>query len=159
MNPTDENADSEITLVGSFQKNMQEVVCVGVNQWKGKDYFFLRIFVPAVGSEDMIPTIKGVNLEYQYIDDLYEGVKELGQVMGFDQVVKVINKAENQEIRIGTSEYKGNSLLNIRLYQKYNKESDFQPTPRGISIQSMQYPLLLEVVEKLHAFVKTQTEK
>lgn len=154
MNPTDDNDGSEMTLVGSFQKNMGEVVCVGVSQWKGKDYFFLRIFVQAVGSDDMIPTKKGINLEYQHIDDVYEGVKELGQVMGIDQVVKVINKGENQEIRIGTSEYKGQTLLNIRLYQRYNKEDEFQPTQRGISVRTALYPVLLEVVEKLHAYVK-----
>lgn len=155
MNTSNDDSSSELTLVGSFQKNQQEAVCAGVNEWHGKDYFFLRIFAPVLGSEELVPTKKGISLEYQHIDDLLDGVKKLGEVMGGDQVVKTIPKNDNQEIRIATSSFKGMSLLEIRTYMKFNNQPTFSPTAKGVSIQSSQYPLLLEVVSKLHKHIKS----
>lgn len=155
MNTANDDASSEMTLVGSFQKNQQEAVCAGVNEWHGKDYFFLRIFAPVLGSEDLVPTKKGISLEYQHIDDLLDGVKKLGEVMGGDQVVKTILKNETQEIRIATCTFRDMSLLEIRTYMKFNNQPSFSPTSKGIAIQSSQYPLLLEVVDKLHKHIKS----
>jgi hypothetical protein len=156
---TDNDGGGEITLVGSFQKNAQEAVCVGVNQWKGTDYFFIRIFAPVLGTDDLVPTKKGINLEYRFIDEVLDGVKKLGEIMGGDQVVKTISKSDKQEIRICSSTYREMPLLNIRVYMKFNDNADFSPTAKGISIRTEQYPLLLDVVNKLHKHVTGELAK
>lgn len=149
----DDDGGGQITLVGSFQKNDQEAVCVGVNQWHGIDYFFIRIFAPVLGTDDLVPTKKGVSLEYKYIDEVFDGVKKLGEIMGGDQVVKTISKNDKQEVRISSSTYRETPLLNIRVYMRFTENSDFSPTAKGISIRTEQYPLLLDVVSKLHKHV------
>ncbi len=154
----DDGEGSQITLVGSFQKNQLEAVCAGVNEWRGKNYFFLRIFTPVIGSEELVPTKKGVSLEYKYIDDFLDGVKKLGEIMGGDQVVKTIKKGQNQEIRICSSSYQGQSLLDIRLYIQPDGKSNLIATRKGLSIRTEQFPLLFEVVQNLHKYVKSEAE-
>ncbi len=153
MTDNDGDNSSDITLVGSFQKNDQEAVCVGVNQWHNTDYFFIRIFAPVLGTDDLVPTKKGISLEYKYIDEILDGVKKLGEIMGGDQVVKTISKNDKQEVRISSSTYRETPLLNIRVYMRFNDSAEFSPTAKGISIRTEQYPLLLDVVSKLHKHI------
>jgi len=155
----DENGSSEITLIGSFQKSHYEAICAGVNEWHGRSYFFLRTFSPVVGSEDLVPTKKGISLAFEYIDDLLDGVEKLGEIMGGDQVVKIIRKNDGQEIRFCSSTYQGQSLLDIRLYVQSENQDNFIPTKKGLSIKTEQYPLLLEVVQRLHEYVKSETKR
>ncbi len=151
-----DNEAGDFVLVGSFPKNKQEAVCAGVGEWKGQKYFFLRVFTPVIDSEDLVPTKKGINMELHFIDDLLDGVKKLGEIMGGDQDVKTIQKSENQLVKIGSSTYQGMSLLNIRTYMKYNNSNEFSPTAKGVSIRTEQYPLLLELVEKLHKYLHSE---
>lgn len=154
-----EDEEGTITLLGSFQKNNQEVVCAGVNTWQGKYYFFLRVFVPIVGSEELTPTQKGVNLPYVFIDEFSQGVRNFGEVMGGDQVVKTIIKGDNREIRFSTNTYKGQSLIDIREFIIPKEGGKAFATKKGISIRTEQFPILIEIVEKLSFFVKSELKK
>lgn len=148
-----EDKSGDITLVGSFQKNNQEVVCAGVQPWQGKDYFFLRVFIPVIGSEELTPTPKGINLPYGFIEEFTQGVRNFAEVMGGDQVVKTITKGENKEIRFSISSFKGQSLLDIREFIKPKGDGEPFATKKGISIRTEQYPILIEIIEKLYKYV------
>ena len=145
--------DTEITILGSFPKNNREAVCAGVNRWRGEDYFFLRVFVPSLSSEDLVPTKEGVNLLHDQFIEFYDGILKLGEVMGGDQVVKSIEKDLNQQVRIGYNLYKDIPLVYIRIFRRYNAGSEFSATKQGISIRSVQYPLLLEAVTKIKDYL------
>ena len=154
-----ENEGGNITLIGSFQKNNQEVVCAGVQSWQGKDYFFLRVFIPMIDSEELTPTPKGINLPYCFIDEFTQGVRNFAEVMGGDQIVKTITKGKNKEIHFSTSTFKGQSLLDIREFIKPKGDGDPFATKKGISIRTEQYPILLEIIEKLYTFVKCELKE
>lgn len=155
----EEGGSSEITLIGSFQKSHYEAICAGVNEWHDRKYFFLRTFSPVVGSEVLVPTKKGISLDYKYIEDLLDGVKKLGEIMGGDQIVKTIRKNDGQEIRFSSSTYQGQSLLDIRLYVQSDDKDKFIPTKKGLSIRTEQYPLLLDIVQKLYEYVKSENRQ
>jgi hypothetical protein len=64
------------------------------------------------------------------------------------QFSKDIEKNKNEIIRISIDEYKGEKLLNIRVFYK-NKEGQWAPTKKGIAIRLEQFPSLKRVLDEI----------
>lgn len=139
----------ESGIVYSFRKNASELVCAGLTEYKGKPYFFLRIFTAVLGDGDAVmPTPKGMNLPLNFLPEIIAGVDELKNVMATEKLVKTIRKASDKEIRIGVSPFKGNVYIYVRIYKRIDDE--FRPTKKGISIAVNKYDELVQALETLH---------
>jgi len=64
------------------------------------------------------------------------------------QFSKDIEKNKNEIIRISIDEYKGEKLLNIRVFYK-NKEGQWAPTKKGIAIRLEQFSSLKRVLDEI----------
>jgi hypothetical protein len=64
------------------------------------------------------------------------------------QFSKDIEKNKNEIIRISIDEYKGEKLLNIRVFYK-NKEGHWAPTKKGIAIRLEQFSSLKRVLDEI----------
>jgi len=143
------NDKNETVIVASFPKNIREAICVGINQYKGKNLIFIRSFAQALDGDGLVATKSGISLPIDKYQELFEGIKEVGNVMCSEKIVARIRKNSNQEIWIGLNSYKGVPLLYVRTYVKYGNEKEYKPTKKGISLRVELYPHLLEAAEKL----------
>jgi hypothetical protein len=53
-----------------FQKNKFQEIRVGIREYKGNDLIDIRTWTLTQGSEDMIPTAKGVSVNVNLLPDL-----------------------------------------------------------------------------------------
>jgi fumarate hydratase class II len=63
--------------IATFKKNKFQEIRVGVREFKGNDLVDIRTWTMTQGSDDMVPTAKGVSINVQLFGDLK---KALGQV-------------------------------------------------------------------------------
>jgi len=141
-------------IVASFPKNNREAVCVGINEYKGKTYLFIRAYVPSLTGE-LTPTKDGISLSIEKCDELVKGIKALEDIMSSEKLVAQIQKNSREEIRIGLNLYKDIPLIQIRTYAAYGEDGEFLPTKKGIAFNVNLLPQLLESVDKLCEAVTT----
>ena len=139
--------EGESVIVAKFAKNNREVICLGISDYKGKTYVFVRTYVPDLNG-DLTPTREGINLSIEKSKELVQGIKDLGNVMSPEKVVARIKKNDVQQVWIGTNMYKDIPLIFLRTYVAYGGE-DYKPTKQGISMKVDFVPKLIESVEKL----------
>jgi hypothetical protein len=136
-------------LVCSFQKSETELIGAGFSIYKGNEYFYIRIFQQALFDQDnIIPTQKGITLRIDHLNDVSDGIQKVADVMTTDKVVKVIQKNNNEQVRVGVSEFKGSIYVYVRIYFK-NTEGDYLPTKKGINIPLSKYEQLVEMIKQL----------
>jgi len=99
----------------------------------------------------------GISMPIEKFNELLQGVRALGYVMGSDKVVAKIIKNNKQEVWIGFNTYKGIPLIYIRTFSAFGSGTEFKPTKQGVSMKVEQYTYLLEAVEKLGKVVGTQS--
>jgi hypothetical protein len=63
-----------------------------------------------------------------------------------EKTVKAFAKNRFQEVRVGISEFRGNNLINIRVWTKLRDSDEVVPTSKGISINVKLYPELKEAI-------------
>ena len=144
----------DTSIVASFSKNSRELVCVGVNTWRRKEYIFIRVFAQAIGEEHLVPTRAGISLHLSQYPELLDGARLLGDVMGSDKVVARIRKSQNKEVRIGFTLYRDAPLIYLRTFVLSADQPEGIPTKQGISVRVEQYPYLLEAIEELGNAIK-----
>jgi len=132
-----------------FKKNAREAVGVACTEWKGESRVDLRIYVQAIGEEELVPTKKGISIPLELFPEVLEGVRRLGDVMSSDKVVAVISRSVNSQIRVGANTFHGHHLVYVRLF---NREEPSEPeswkaTNKGVSIRVDLYPRLLKALE------------
>jgi hypothetical protein len=143
-------AESDEEFVSLFAKSATEMIGVVVTEWKGKPRLDIRVYVQAVGEDSLVPTQKGISLDFEKYPMLLSGVRALGEVMGNEKLVATIPKSKREELRIGVNMYKGNPLLYMRTFLLFNAtDTEWKPTQKGISLRVDLYPKLLEAVEAL----------
>jgi hypothetical protein len=143
----------ENRLAASFAKNTREMIFVGANFWKDKWRIYMRTYFPGTDEgKDWIPTKKGISLEFDQYDALYQALLLLGSDLENERDVAVIGKTITQEIRISLSYFKEMALINIRTYVDF--EGEMRPTQKGISIKTSLYPQLWDAIEKLGVLIK-----
>ena len=56
--------------VYTFQKNKFQEIRVGVREFKGNDLIDIRTWTMTQGTEEMVPTAKGVSINIQLLEEL-----------------------------------------------------------------------------------------
>jgi hypothetical protein len=143
------DVDSTNKVIASFAKNSREMVCVGTNEYKGKQLIFVRLFVPALDKDELVPTPSGVSLPVEKAAELLAGVQALKDNKDPERVVAKISKNKSQEIWIGANTYKGLNLIYIRTYAVYGDSTEYRPTKDGVSMKADLFPSLLDAITKL----------
>ena len=70
------------------------------------------------------------------------------------KVVRAIQKNKFQEVRVSISEFKGNDLIDIRVWNAVKDSDEKSPTAKGVSLNVSLYPELKEAVLALEQELK-----
>ena len=76
--------DKTITV---FKKNKFQEIRVGIREFKGNDLIDIRIWTMTQGSEDMVPTAKGVSLNINLLSDLKKSIEEVERVLKENKMI------------------------------------------------------------------------
>ncbi|MFN3604789.1 MAG: transcriptional coactivator p15/PC4 family protein [Leptonema sp. (in: bacteria)] len=69
-----------------------------------------------------------------------------------------IEKNKSEIIRVSIDEYKGEKLVNIRIFYK-DKEGNWSPTKKGIAIRLDTFPKLKEVLDEIEDLINDQKKQ
>ena len=72
-----------------------------------------------------------------------------------DQTVSVFPKNKFQEVRVGIREFKGNDLVDIRIWTIAQGVDQMVPTAKGVTINISLLPQLLKALHEAEALIKT----
>ena len=72
-----------------------------------------------------------------------------------DQTVSVFPKNKFQEVRIGIREFKGNDLVDIRIWTNAQGVDQMVPTAKGVTINVQLLPQLLKALQDTETVLKT----
>ena len=67
--------------IATFKKNKFQEIRVGVREFKGNDLVDIRTWTMTQGSEDMVPTAKGVSINVQIFKDLKNALAQVEEVL------------------------------------------------------------------------------
>ena len=70
--------DKTVTV---FKKNKFQEIRVGIREFKGNDLIDIRTWTMTQGSEEMVPTAKGVSLNINLLPDLKKSIEEVERVL------------------------------------------------------------------------------
>ena len=76
--------DKTITV---FKKNKFQEIRVGIREFKGNDLIDIRTWTMTQGSEDMVPTAKGVSLNINLLPELKRSVDEVEKVLKENKMI------------------------------------------------------------------------
>ena len=65
--------------VFTFKKNKFQEVRVGIREYKGNDLVDIRTWTMTQGSEEMVPTAKGVSININLLPDLKKAIEIVEQ--------------------------------------------------------------------------------
>jgi len=63
--------------VSVFKKNKFQEVRVGIREYKGNDLIDIRTWTMTQGSEQMVPTAKGVSINITLLEDLKKALTDV----------------------------------------------------------------------------------
>ena len=72
-----------------------------------------------------------------------------------DQTVSVFPKNKFQEVRVGIREFKGNDLVDIRIWTNSQVAEQMVPTAKGVTINVHLLPQLLKSLHDAESILKT----
>jgi hypothetical protein len=67
--------------VYTFQKNKFQEIRVGVREFKGNDLIDIRTWTMTQGTEEMVPTAKGVSINIHLLDELKKSIAEIEKTL------------------------------------------------------------------------------
>jgi fumarate hydratase class II len=67
--------------IATFKKNKFQEIRVGVREFKGNDLVDIRTWTMTQGSEDMVPTAKGVSINVQIFKELKNALVQVEEVL------------------------------------------------------------------------------
>ena len=65
--------------VSVFQKNKFQEIRVGIREFKGNDLIDIRTWTLTQGTEDMVPTAKGVSMNIHLLPELKKALDKVEQ--------------------------------------------------------------------------------
>ena len=71
-----------------------------------------------------------------------------------DQTVSIFPKNKFQEIRVGIREFKGNDLVDIRIWTMTQSAEQMVPTAKGVTINVHLLPQLLKSLQDTEKILK-----
>ena len=73
--------------VSIFKKNKFQEIRVGIREFKGNDLIDIRTWTMTQGSEDMVPTAKGVSLNINLLPELKRSIDEVEKVLKENKMI------------------------------------------------------------------------
>jgi len=67
--------------ISVFQKNKFQEVRIGIREFKGNDLIDIRTWTMTQGSEDMVPTAKGVTINIHLLPELLRALQEAEKIL------------------------------------------------------------------------------
>ena len=67
--------------VATFSKNKFQEIRVGIREFKGNDLIDIRTWTMTQGTEEMVPTAKGVSININLLEDLKKSLAEVEKVL------------------------------------------------------------------------------
>ena len=67
--------------ITTFKKNKFQEIRVGVREFKGNDLVDIRTWTMTQGSDDMVPTAKGVSINVSLFKELKEAIAKVEEVL------------------------------------------------------------------------------
>lgn len=67
--------------VATFKKNKFQEIRVGIREFKGNDLIDIRTWTMTQGSDDMVPTAKGVSMNISLLSDLKKSIDEVEKAL------------------------------------------------------------------------------
>ena len=67
--------------VSVFKKNKFQEIRVGVREFKGNDLIDIRTWTMTQGTDEMVPTAKGVSINIHLLPDLKKALAEVESVL------------------------------------------------------------------------------
>ena len=68
------------TLI-TFKKNKFQEIRVGIREFKGNDLIDIRTWTMTQGSEEMVPTAKGVSMNIHLLPELKKAIEEVEKAL------------------------------------------------------------------------------
>lgn len=65
--------------IAVFQKNKFQEVRVGIREYKGNDLVDIRTWTMTQGSDEMVPTAKGVSININLLPELKKSLEQVEQ--------------------------------------------------------------------------------
>ena len=73
--------------VSVFQKNKFQEVRVGIREFKGNDLVDVRIWTLTQGSEQMVPTAKGVSINIHLLPELMKALQGVDKILKDNKMI------------------------------------------------------------------------
>ena len=73
--------------VSVFSKNKFQEVRVGIREFKGNDLVDIRIWTLTQGSEEMVPTAKGVTVNVHLLSQLLKALHDVESVLKENKMI------------------------------------------------------------------------
>ena len=70
-----------------FKKNKFQEIRVGIREFKGNDLIDIRTWTLTQGTEEMVPTAKGVSLNISLLPELKESIVEVEKVLKENRMI------------------------------------------------------------------------
>ncbi len=67
--------------ITTFKKNKFQEIRVGIREFKGNDLVDIRTWTMTQGSDDMVPTAKGVSINVQLFGELKKALAQVEEVL------------------------------------------------------------------------------
>ena len=67
--------------IATFKKNKFQEIRVGIREFKGNDLIDIRTWTMTQGSDDMVPTAKGVSINVQLFGELEKSLAQVKEVL------------------------------------------------------------------------------
>lgn len=73
--------------VAVFKKNKFQEIRVGIREFKGNDLIDIRTWTMTQGSDEMVPTAKGVSLNISLLSELRKAIDEVERVLKENKMI------------------------------------------------------------------------
>ena len=73
--------------IATFKKNKFQEIRVGIREFKGNDLIDIRTWTMTQGTEEMVPTAKGVSININLLEDLKKALMEVENVLKQNQML------------------------------------------------------------------------
>ncbi len=73
--------------ITTFKKNKFQEIRVGIREFKGNDLIDIRTWTMTQGSDDMVPTAKGVSINVALFPELKKALAQVEEVLTENQMI------------------------------------------------------------------------
>lgn len=73
--------------IATFKKNKFQEIRVGIREFKGNDLVDIRTWTMTQGSDDMVPTAKGVSINVQLFPELKKALTQVEDVLTENRLI------------------------------------------------------------------------